>query len=539
MKDPRAVDPLIEALASDMWLQFPAAVALGDIGDVRAVPPLIALLDASGANVPAIQALGKIGDVSALGPLCKFLEDEEPSLREWALEAVAKLLSKNPQRLQDAVLSQKAQDLLIETLRSASLKARRNAAIVLGRFQVSRSASSLTGLLSDREVREDALDALVRIGGEVALPGLEACIRDRDPFVRRAAVQTLAGLSTERSLKAILPLLSDPVDDVRTEAMLALSRFNADESREAISGMFADIAGATCDAEKKLLNAIAAITGKTGSPLEFNPADILPLRDYISEKLGLYYDEERLNVLYHRLYPLAASEGFRSFSDFHRHLVDNPGSAKILHAMATQLTNNETYFFREMEQLQTFIDSILPEMVRRKQDEGSRKIRVLSAGCSSGEEPYTLAILLEEAEVRSRGCEVEVLGMDLDQRALNEARQARYSTRSFRKEERGLVKKYFRCEDTGFFVSDQIRKLVTFVHGNVLESADYGRFDAVFCRNVLIYFSDSSIERAAKNFHRMLLPDGYLLLGHSESFCRLETDFDPVRLEGAVVYQKR
>jgi chemotaxis protein methyltransferase CheR len=539
MKDPRAVGPLIEVLNSDMWLQFPAAAALGDIGDSRAVHPLVALLETPGVNIPAIQALGKIGDAAAVGPLSAFLEDEEPSLREWALEAVSRLLSKKPYSCQGAVLSEKAQDLLIETLRSDSLKARRNALITLGCFRVGRAAHSIAGLLPDREMREDALEALVRIGGENALPGLDACIRDSDPFVRRAAVKALAGFGTERSLKAILPLLSDPDPDVRAEAMLALPQFNSDEARKTLSRALADIAATACEAEKKILNAYATITGKIGSPGSFNAADIRPLRDYISEKLGLYYDEERLNVLYHRLSPLAATCGFRSLSAFHQHLVDEPGSVKMLHKMASELSNNETYFFRETEQLQAFFSSVLPEVIRKKQAEGRRKLRILSAGCSSGEEAYTLAMLLEEAGVRSQGCDVEVLGMDIDQSVLETARKARYLARSFRKDVSRLVKKYFRCEAAGYLVNEQVRSLVTFVHGNVLESVDQGRFDAVFCRNVLIYFSDSSIERTAKNFHRLLVPGGYLLLGHSESFCRVETDFVPVRLEGAVVYLKK
>jgi HEAT repeat protein len=87
--DPRAVEPLIDALSTDMWLQFPAAIALGDIGDSRTVDLLISLLEMPGVNVPAIQALGKLAHPSALGPLSGLLDEEEPSLREWSLEAVA------------------------------------------------------------------------------------------------------------------------------------------------------------------------------------------------------------------------------------------------------------------------------------------------------------------------------------------------------------------------------------------------------------------------------------------------------------------
>jgi chemotaxis protein methyltransferase CheR len=357
--------------------------------------------------------------------------------------------------------------------------------------------------------------------------------------VRRAAAQILAGLGTKRSLKAVLPLLSDPDAEVRADVKLFLSRSGSAEAKRELARLLENVSGATREAEKKLLDAYAAITETAGPARRFNREEILPLRDFISETLGLHYDDERLNVLYQRLTPLAAACGFPSLVAFHRHLIVDPNSGETIQKMASQLSNNETYFFREMEQLQAFLGSVLPEIVRKKQGEGRPKLRVLSAGCSSGEEAYTLAMLLEEAGVRSRGCDVEILGMDVDQGVLRTARNALYPARSFRKGESALVKKYFECSDSEYAVIGRIRDLVTFSHGNLMTCADLGRFDVVLCRNVLIYFSERSVERVASNFQRMLLPGGYLLLGHSESLCRVETDFDPVRLERAVVYRRR
>ena len=102
-----------------------------------------------------------------------------------------------------------------------------------------------------------------------------------------------------------------------------------------------------------------------------------------------------------------------------------------------------------------------------------------------------------------------------------------------------MAQKYFTRENDLFTARDAMKNMVRFTQGNLLEARDLGGFDVIFCRNVLIYFSDSSMERAAKNFYEMLVPGGYLLLGHSESFCRINTDFVPIRLEGAVVYQKQ
>ena len=539
IKDTRAVESLIEALHTDMWLQFPAAVALGEIGDARAVLPLTALLDTPGANVPAIQALGRIGDPSALNPLCTFLEADESSLREWALEAVAGLLARDPAKKHIVSLSPKAQDTLLQTLKSDSQKARRNAVVVLGCFRVAAAVPSLTGLLTDRDLREDSIEALVRIGGETALGELTAFCHDSDPLVRRAAVEALAGLGTKRGMQAVLPLLSDPSEDVRMEAALALTRFKSDEeTRRALAETISNVTGAAYEAEKNVLEALATLTVTSTVPFTFNPAEIRPLRDYISERLGLYYDDERLNVLHHRLSPLAAAGGFRSLCEYHQHLINNAGSAETAFRLASQLTNNETYFFRETDQLKSFMRSVLPELIQKKRANTQKSIRVLSAGCSSGEEAYTAAILFDEAEIRAQGCGFEVLGLDIDSGALERAKQARYPSRSFRGGINGLVKKYFAQEGDSFVVNDRIRSQVQFRPGNVLNATDIGRFDIILCRNVLIYFSDNSMARAAKNFYQMLVPGGHLLLGHSESFCRINTDFVPVRLEGVVVYQK-
>lgn len=538
IKDARAVLPLIDALKSDMWLQFPAAVALGELGDRRAVQPLVGLLDMPGANVPAIQALGKIGDPSAIDPLCPFLEDEEESLREWALEAVAAILSRGTYVYRSIKLTKKAIGLLLDTLKSESLKAKRNAVIVLGKARVDEALPVITGLIADRDLREEALEAVVSIGGEKALDTLISYGRDSDPLVRRAVVAALSGIGTDRGMKAIIPFLSDPVEEVRIEGALGLARFNSDEARQAVEGMLAAIKGSAYEAEKKALDAYATITSGRASPFAFDPRDVLPIRDYISDRLGLYYGDERLNVLHHRLSPLAVSAGFRSLSEYYRYLAARQGSPDDIYRLAAQLTNNETYFFRETEQLKAFIQAFLPDLIKTKAG-SSKTIRILSAGCSSGEEAYTTAILFEEAGIRASGCNLEVVGMDIDGHAIETAKQGRYPTRSFRGRMNDLVQRYFMRDGESLVLNERVKKAVSFRQANILEAAHaYDAFDVILCRNVLIYFSDPSVERAVNNFYRMLMPGGYLLLGHSESLCRVNTEFVPLRIEGAVVYQK-
>ncbi len=128
--------------------------------------------------------------------------------------------------------------------------------------------------------------------------------------------------------------------------------------------------------------------------------------------------------------------------------------------------------------------------------------------------------------------------MDIDPEALATGKQGSYTARSFRGGEDGRLKKYFTATGGGYTVNEPIRNMVRFQQGNILDGVMEEAFHVILCRNVLIYFADAAMDRAAKNFHRMLVPGGVLLLGHSESFCRVSTDLAPVRLEGAVVYQK-
>ena len=133
---------------------------------------------------------------------------------------------------------------------------------------------------------------------------------------------------------------------------------------------------------------------------------------------------------------------------------------------------------------------------------------------------------------------MEVIGLDIDPGALSVGKSARYSARSFRGGENGAAKKYFKQEGESFVLHDGIKRVVRFKQGNVLGQNDLRAVRRHLLRNVLIYFSDNAMERAMKNFFDMLVNGGYLLLGHSESLCRINTDFVPVRLDGAVVYQK-
>jgi chemotaxis protein methyltransferase CheR len=275
--------------------------------------------------------------------------------------------------------------------------------------------------------------------------------------------------------------------------------------------------------------------------VELSEEEFRLLRDFIHEQFGLFFDDSQRGSLRSRLAGRLASLGLASFEDYYHYLRFGPQHAEERDRMATHLTNNETYFYREMPQLQVFGDVVLKTLRDRKAARGDRKLQLLSAGCSSGEEPYTLAMIVYDSSLFFWNWDVQVTGIDVDQGALEKARRAVYHPNSFRSIRPQVLDKHFVKEPEGARVKDPIRKLVRFRQGNIVEPAGYEGLpplDVVFCRNVLIYFSDAMILKVVRLFHQALAPGGYLFLGHAESLSRITDLFTPIRFQGAMAYQK-
>jgi chemotaxis protein methyltransferase CheR len=265
------------------------------------------------------------------------------------------------------------------------------------------------------------------------------------------------------------------------------------------------------------------------------------LRDFVHERFGLYFDESQRGSLRARLAPRLALLGLASFEDYYRHLRFAPDRADEVLRMVSHLTNNETYFFREQPQLSVFAGLVLDAIKARNSRTGERRIHVLSAGCSTGEEPLTLAMILFDSGRFFWGWDVRVTGLDVDGTALDAARRGVYHQNSLRGVPPPVLDRHFVREDGGVRVRDAARRAVSFRAGNLLDPASYAGLtplDAVFCRNVLIYFSDAAVQRAVSLFHDALAPGGYLFLGHAESLARVASPFVPIRFQGAIVYQK-
>ena len=262
------------------------------------------------------------------------------------------------------------------------------------------------------------------------------------------------------------------------------------------------------------------------------------LRDLVYERCGISIRDDLKFVMERRLWPRLEVLGLPDFSAYHRHLRLDPRGAAELDFAIEALATNETYFFREKPQLQAFSDEILPRL--EEQNRATRRLRIWSAGCSTGEEPYTIAILVKESG-RFEGWDVQVLGTDISRRVLASARRAEYGPSSMRAMPDGYLERYFEPTGARWKLKEEVRSLVTFGQLNLVELEQgqlVSRQDAVFCRNVLIYFDLPARRRALDLFHARLHEGGYLLLGHSESLINLSASFELVHLKTDLVYRK-
>jgi chemotaxis protein methyltransferase CheR len=204
------------------------------------------------------------------------------------------------------------------------------------------------------------------------------------------------------------------------------------------------------------------------------------------------------------------------------------------------LTTNETYFFREAFQLKAFSEEIIPEIVAVKGAKKDKSLRIWSAGCSTGEEPYTIAMLLLERPDLA-DWRIEIIGTDISQRVLHQARKGVYGSSSFRVTDDIYKKRYFHEQEGGFRIADRVRELVTFSRLNLYDQSRFlflGKMDIIFCRNVIIYFDQPAKKKVIEQFYNTLNPGGFLLLGHSESLMNITTAFKLRHLKNDMVYEK-
>lgn len=272
------------------------------------------------------------------------------------------------------------------------------------------------------------------------------------------------------------------------------------------------------------------------------PEEFRLIREFVLEEFGLILDEARAGYIASRLLPHLAELGLESFRDYYTCLRFSSRGSTERQKFVSTITNNETYFFREDAQLQVVAGQIIPHLKEKKQLGGQRKIRIYSAGCSSGEEVYTLAMILLESGHLLWDWDIQVTGIDIDREMIARAKEGIYSGRAFQATPQHYLEKYFTRSGESFQVKESLRTITRFEERNLLQLEPLlalERADVIFCRNVFIYFNDDTVRKIVDSFAALLQPEGFLFLGHSESLSRITSRYEPIRHPGAIVYRKR
>lgn len=262
------------------------------------------------------------------------------------------------------------------------------------------------------------------------------------------------------------------------------------------------------------------------------------IRQLVYDNFGINLTEQKKTLVVGRLQKVLKTRGFSTFHDYIQWLGGNT-SPGALEELANNISTNHTFFYREKAHFEYFSNKILPELTAQKERSGDRVLRIWCAGCSSGEEPYTLMMLmLEHLGPQVSRWKPRLLATDLSARILKRAMRGVYEQESVAEMPAGLRSKYFqRAEDEMVSVSSAIRSRVDFRRHNLMDAKfPFTRpFDAIFCRNVMIYFDRETRNNLVAKFHLHTAPGGHLFIGHSESLGRGETEYQYVM---PAVYRK-
>jgi len=261
------------------------------------------------------------------------------------------------------------------------------------------------------------------------------------------------------------------------------------------------------------------------------------LRDLVLAHTGLFYDDGRLDFLRDRLAPLALERGFDSFLDYY-YLLKYGTDASVEWARAIDaLSVQETYFWREFDQVRALVDLIMPQLVASHH----RPLRIVSIPCASGEEPLSIAMALDEAGWFGRAA-IDIRAGDASEAALRRARAGRYAGRAFRQIPAAVQQAYFLPTGTKgeWAIRDDIhRRVSSWTRTNAIvpeELSRMGPCDVIFCRNLFIYFTPSTVAQVVETFDRMLSSPGFLCIGAAESLLRMSSRFELREIGGAYVY---
>jgi chemotaxis protein methyltransferase CheR len=260
------------------------------------------------------------------------------------------------------------------------------------------------------------------------------------------------------------------------------------------------------------------------------------IRDYIYEKSGIYISDTKKYLIENRLSRILQEKSINSFEEYFK-LISFNSNGHELSRLFDAVTTNETYFFRESHQLTTLVEEVLPWI--RNSKNGSNQLKVWSAACSTGEEPYTISMMLMEKSLSPGSFEIHA--SDISEGVLASAKRAVYNSYSVRNIPDRYMKKYFAPAGKDFNLNAKVKATVNFRKLNLIEDRNdksIKGIDVVFCRNVLIYFDTRAKQKVVSNLYDSLNPGGYLIIGSSESLHNITRAFRPCVINKVILYQK-
>jgi chemotaxis protein methyltransferase CheR len=246
----------------------------------------------------------------------------------------------------------------------------------------------------------------------------------------------------------------------------------------------------------------------------------------IYEESGIFLKSVKITLLSNRLRKRLKALNLNTYSDYYDYIQKLTDRSKEIEALLDVVSTNETYFFRNERQFEALQIQCLPDIVNKKQNE--KRLRIWSAGCSTGEEPYTIGICISEIMPQFRGWQIEIVATDIAASVLDFAKKGEYSGRRIDKVKPELLKKYFINDSQRpefYTINDEIKKMISFKMLNLFKDQYPSNLDIIFCRNVMIYFDKEHQKKLLSGFYRSIFKNGYLFLGHSETIHTISDDF--------------
>jgi len=282
------------------------------------------------------------------------------------------------------------------------------------------------------------------------------------------------------------------------------------------------------------------VTTATSHKISITPEQFARLAKVIHDRSGIHFVEAKKYILESRLSHRLSELEMDSFDQYISYLTMGPYQMDEFQEMFNRITINETSFFRNEAQLEVFEDRVLPALLEARSL--TKRLRIWSAACSSGEEPFTLAMLIHRTlGVRLADWHIEILGTDISEKVLNVAQSGIYSDYAMRSTPQLIRDRYFVQEGRNHRINDEIRQMVSFGVLNLkdrMAAKRHGTWDVIFCRNVLIYFDDGMKQNVVKMFENQLANDGALFIGHSERIKDLDVNLSPLPHPQGFCYEK-